>query len=295
MHSGSLRAQGAANCIKTWSCRKVGLNHESTHATATASCWAVGDDPLRAGQQRSNHPALRHLHRGDRFTSSGCSNRWPAAAHRVEALGPLRRTGSVKWRRSRSRRDAVGALDRFRETATVSTAGLGECTSPRTRRCHLSEAHGATGGDAATVLGVLVVEDSGACGSLVLVAGRRGRSPRVTGSGTLARGGDGRAAKPQARAARPQSRPQSRVAPGEHCLSHVGNRVPLMPSRKSLQLGISGHSASRRSACRKWGESDALRVCTAVFCCPLFPDPADRFQSIRIRRIGQYSEVISEK
>ena len=29
------------------------------------------------------------------------------------------RTGSVKWRRSRSRRDAVGALDRFRETSTV--------------------------------------------------------------------------------------------------------------------------------------------------------------------------------
>ena len=28
----------------------------------------------------------------------------------------LGRTGSVEWRRSRSRRDAVGALDRFRET-----------------------------------------------------------------------------------------------------------------------------------------------------------------------------------
>ena len=37
---------------------------------------------------------------------------------------PAVRTGFVKWRRSRSRRDAVGALDRFRETSIVTRTGV---------------------------------------------------------------------------------------------------------------------------------------------------------------------------
>ena len=44
-----------------------------------------------------------------------------------------RRTGSVKWRRSRSRRDAVGALDRFRETSTIPGGGSGSVLLPEPR------------------------------------------------------------------------------------------------------------------------------------------------------------------
>jgi hypothetical protein len=41
------------------------------------------------------------------------------------------RAGSVKWRRSRSRRDAVGALDRFRETPIIPSGGLGSALLPK--------------------------------------------------------------------------------------------------------------------------------------------------------------------
>jgi hypothetical protein len=46
------------------------------------------------------------------------------------------RTGSVKWRRSRSRRDAVGALDGFRETPIIPGGGSGSAvlTEPHRRR-----------------------------------------------------------------------------------------------------------------------------------------------------------------
>jgi hypothetical protein len=49
----------------------------------------------------------------------------------------LSRTGSVRRRRSRSRRDAVGALDRFRETSTIAAGGSGSALLPGPRRCHL--------------------------------------------------------------------------------------------------------------------------------------------------------------
>jgi hypothetical protein len=44
------------------------------------------------------------------------------------------RTGSVRRRRSRSRRDAVGAL-RFRETSTIPGGGSGSGLLPEPRRC----------------------------------------------------------------------------------------------------------------------------------------------------------------
>jgi len=59
------------------------------------------------------------------------------------------------------------------------------------------------------VLGVLVVEVSGACWSLLLSAGRCGRAPQVTGSG---RSGGRRAAVPGA--PRAEGRRRSPAAPG---------------------------------------------------------------------------------
>ena len=53
------------------------------------------------------------------------------------ARASARRTGSVRRRRSRSRRDAVGALDRFRETSTIAAGGSGSALLPEPRRCHL--------------------------------------------------------------------------------------------------------------------------------------------------------------
>ena len=73
------------------------------------------------------------------------------------------------------------------------------------------------------------------CGSLrTLATGDR--------SGHALAGGDRRAAKPQARAAQPQSRPQRRAAPGYHCrnrgLSVSRYTAPVRP----LQLSVSRHS-----------------------------------------------------
>jgi hypothetical protein len=103
--------RGAANCIKTRPSGKVGLKHESTHATATPPRWTVGDDPLRAGQQRSNDPIVRHLYRL-RLTGSGCRRRWPAASRSVEDVG---------------RRH-----DRFRETSAILGGGSGSCSAAMT-------------------------------------------------------------------------------------------------------------------------------------------------------------------
>jgi hypothetical protein len=52
------------------------------------------------------------------------------------------RAGSVKRRRSRSRRDAVGALDRFRETPIIPGGGLGSALLPKPGRRHLGSPHG---------------------------------------------------------------------------------------------------------------------------------------------------------
>ena len=82
---------------------------------------------------------------------------------------------------------ALGLVRRVPGDIHPSAAGLGECTSPQTRQVPSLESPMLTGCDFAAVLVALVVEDSGACRSLLLIAGRCGRSPRVTGSGRAAR------------------------------------------------------------------------------------------------------------
>jgi hypothetical protein len=53
-----------------------------------------------------------------------------------------RRTGPVKGRRSRSRSDAEGALDWFRETSTILGWRWGSALLPHLHRCHLGSLGG---------------------------------------------------------------------------------------------------------------------------------------------------------
>ena len=114
------------------------------------------------------------------------------------------------------------------------------------------------------MLVALVVEGSGdgpvagaGCGSLrTLATGDR--------FGRAARAAIAARRKPQARGARPQSRPQRRAAPGKHCPSHGAKRVLLLRSRKSLQLGVPGHSAGRRSARRRCALETVEKVVTPM-------------------------------
>jgi hypothetical protein len=73
------------------------------------------------------------------------------------------------------------------------------------------------------------------CGSLrTLATGDR--------SGHALAGGDRRAAKPQARAAQPQSRPQRRAAPGYHCRNRGLSVSRYTAPARPLQLSVSRHS-----------------------------------------------------
>ena len=91
------------------------------------------------------------------------------AAHRR-----ARRTGSVKWRCSRSRRDAVGALDGFRRPPLFDGGAWGVHFSPNPTGA-IFGVPALTGCDFAAVLVALVAEDFGACRALLLTAGRCGR------------------------------------------------------------------------------------------------------------------------
>lgn len=53
-------------------CGKAGLNHEGTHEETVMPRWPVGDDSVRARQQRAHVPALSHLGGSDHLTSRGC-------------------------------------------------------------------------------------------------------------------------------------------------------------------------------------------------------------------------------
>src|ERR1700760_152111 len=101
----------------------------------------------------------------------------------VSTARTARRTGPVQSRRSRSRSDAAGALDWFRETSTILGRGLGSAVLPEPGRCHLWESPrlAAPRRYFAAVPGVLVVELVGtAAGDAAADAGRCGRTPRAT-------------------------------------------------------------------------------------------------------------------
>ena len=61
--------------LKTLAVGRVGIDHESTHGETVVSRRPMGDDPLRAGQQRAHIPALPHLGRGHHCACPGCCDR----------------------------------------------------------------------------------------------------------------------------------------------------------------------------------------------------------------------------
>jgi hypothetical protein len=133
---------------------------------------------------------------------------WPVDGP-TSACSPTIRTGSVKSRARSIACDAEGALDGFRATSTIRWRGLGSALLPKPDSCHVL-----------TFSPVLVV--------LVLAL--------------VGAGGARRAATPQARVARLQSRPQRRAAPGNNC-----HPTPLTVSRYSSPA-IPCNSASPATA-----------------------------------------------
>src|ERR1700729_2339097 len=107
---------------------------------------------------------------------------------------------SVTWRRSRSRRDAVGALDRFRETFVFPRWGLGSAFLCKTDRCRVSGPMMDRDRDR-ELTGVMLLLDDALAGG--------GRRRRAMVRGALAGVRTGRAADTIRERFRPGSRPSA--------------------------------------------------------------------------------------
>jgi hypothetical protein len=133
----------------------------------------------RSGTQRARH---RPGPLAPRTVAYGIAKRSTPASFTARTA---RRTGPVQSRRSRSRSDAAGALDWSRETSTISGWGWGSALLPHPHRSSL----GSLGADRPTPSLRLPASWWPSWSARRPVtplpdAGRCGRAPRATASGT---------------------------------------------------------------------------------------------------------------